>query len=296
MSQIASAVARCHDDRLCHLGEGAFWHPTRHQFFWFDILNYQLLSQDDAGAPLAWQFELPVSAAGWLDNEHLLIASASSLQRLNLRTNVREQLEPLEHDQVHTRCNDGRADPWGGFWISTMGRQAQPQAGSLYRYYRGELRRMQGGITIPNAICFDQNRECGYFADTAQKRVYRWRLDSGHGWPVGDPELFMDLSSSGLNPDGAVTDSIGRLWCAHWGAAKVSCYSPSGQPVMSVDMPAPQVSCPAFGGMHFDELYVTSAREDMDEAALARAPQSGKTFIAEAPEGVTGLPEPRVIL
>ena len=31
-----------HDNRQCQLGEGAFWHPERRQFFWFDILGKRL--------------------------------------------------------------------------------------------------------------------------------------------------------------------------------------------------------------------------------------------------------------
>ena len=41
--------------RACHLGEGAFWHPLRRQFFWFDIVNGHLLSQDRTG-PRLWKF------------------------------------------------------------------------------------------------------------------------------------------------------------------------------------------------------------------------------------------------
>ena len=46
-----------HDNRQCQLGEGAFWHPERRQFFWFDILGKRLLSQDADGGPLEWRFD-----------------------------------------------------------------------------------------------------------------------------------------------------------------------------------------------------------------------------------------------
>ena len=61
------------DDRRCELGEGALWHPTRNQMFWFDILNQKLLSQDRDG-PREWRFPELVSAAGWVTDEVLLIA------------------------------------------------------------------------------------------------------------------------------------------------------------------------------------------------------------------------------
>jgi len=37
-------------------------------------------------------------------------------------------LQPPEAGNPITRSNDGRADPFGGFWIETMGKQAEPGA------------------------------------------------------------------------------------------------------------------------------------------------------------------------
>ena len=34
------------DHTTCELGEGAFWHPERSEFFWFDILNRRLFCHD----------------------------------------------------------------------------------------------------------------------------------------------------------------------------------------------------------------------------------------------------------
>jgi sugar lactone lactonase YvrE len=57
---------------------------------------------------------------------------------------------------------------------------------------------------------------------------------------------------------------------------------------------APHASCPAFGGTDLSTLYVTTAREGMDAAALAACPAAGQTF---AIAGVgRGLPEPQVLL
>jgi sugar lactone lactonase YvrE len=64
------------------------------------------------------------------------------------------------------RPNDGRADPQNGFWIGTMGKTHAPNAGAIYRYYRGELRRLFAGLTIPNAICFSPDGQSAYFTDT----------------------------------------------------------------------------------------------------------------------------------
>ena len=62
----------------------------------------------------------------------------------------------LEADRPGTRSNDGRADPHGGFWIGTMSKTAAEGEGAIYRYYRGEVRRLHPGITIPNSHWVDE--------------------------------------------------------------------------------------------------------------------------------------------
>ena len=127
------------DPRACHLGEGAFWHPLRRQFFWFDIVNGHLLSQDRTG-PRLWKFPEMVSAAGWVSEDVLLIAGERDLFLFDLETEEVESLVDLEAGNPSNRSNDGRADRQGGFWIGTMAK-ASPErkgAGAIYRFFKGE--------------------------------------------------------------------------------------------------------------------------------------------------------------
>ncbi|MBL4805780.1 MAG: SMP-30/gluconolactonase/LRE family protein, partial [Rhodobacteraceae bacterium] len=160
------------DDRICQLGEGPLWHPTRKQFFWFDILGKRLMTQIN-GEPHHWQFDEHVSAAGWVDDDTLLIASETSLFKFNLETAESEFVVPLEVDNPATRSNDGRADPWGGFWIGTMGLEGEADAGAIYRYYQGEIRKIITPITISNSICFAPDQDVAYFADTKDKQIMK---------------------------------------------------------------------------------------------------------------------------
>lgn len=263
------------DDRICELGEGPLWHPLREQLFWFDIPGQRMLSRDASG-PLEWRFDRMVSAAGWVDETRLLIAGEGGLFVFDLFSAAQTPLVPLSPGNPHLRPNDGRADPMGGFWIGTMGKQAQPGAGAIWRWHRGEMRCLYPGITIPNAICFTPDGHTAQFTDTVTGQVLRVGLDRT-GWPKGQPEVFLDLRTKGLNPDGAVIDASGLMWLAEWGAARVSAYAPDGARVRTVAFDAPHTSCPAFGG---DTLYCTSALQGMDAAARAAFPHAGKTFMA----------------
>ncbi len=244
----------------CALGEGPLWHPERQQLFWFDILGKTLLTVED-GQERSWAFDDYVSAAGWVDRDTLVIASANALWRFDIATGERAHLIDLEADDPVTRSNDGRADPWGGFWTGTMGINAEKGAGAIYRYYRGELRRLYGGITISNAICFAPDRSCAYWTDTKRGVIYRQLLDPDHGWPYGAPEVFLDVSGEDFGVDGAVVDAAGNLWNAQWGASRVACYDADGTLLATYPVPTPQASCPAFGGADLSTLFVTTAAD-----------------------------------
>ena len=280
------------DPRPCDLGEGALWHPKRRQLFWFDIVNGRLLSRSGDEA-LEWDLGEMASAAGWVDEGTLLIATETALKRFDIATGALESVAPLEADDSLTRSNDGRADPRGGFWIGTMGKEAESRAGALYRFHGGEVRRLRAGITIPNAICFAPDGGTAYWTDTAEGIVHAQRLDPD-GWPKGEAVPLIDFRGTGLNPDGAVTDAEGNLWIAQWGAERVACHGPDGRFRRAVTLGAMHPSCPAFGGEGLSTLYVTTARQGLEPGEIDRRPENGGVFRLD---GVgPGRPEPRVVL
>jgi sugar lactone lactonase YvrE len=234
-----------------------------------------------------WQFDTYVSAAGWVDHDTLIVASGRALHRFDIATGDHSEICPLDADNPVTRSNDGRADPQGGFWIGTMGINAENGAGAIYRYYKGALRQLFAPITISNAICFAPDGKTAYFTDTPTQKIMRVRLDND-GWPMGAPELHIDLSGTMFRPDGAVVDIDGNLWSAQWGSGRVAGYTPNGTFIESFSFPADQTTCPAFGGDDLSTLYCTSAAVGLD------GPDQGKTF--STPTKHTGQAEHQVIL
>ncbi|WPY94242.1 SMP-30/gluconolactonase/LRE family protein [Limimaricola variabilis] len=277
------------DDTSCVLGEGALWHPVRAELFWFDILGRRLHAPGRH-----WVFEDMPSCAGWIDRDRLLVATNTALVLLDIETGAQERLCDFDSANPVTRSNDGRADPNGGFYVSTMGIDAEPGAGALYRYYRGELRQVRSGMTIPNAICFPPESGFFHYSDTPTGMIMRQRTDEA-GWPVGEAEVFVDCKRSGHNPDGAVIDAEGTLWNAQWGSSRVAGYDRDGREIAALDCPtAPQLTCPAFGGEDMKTMFVTSATAGLSEAEIADAPDSGRTFRTRA--AASGQKEHRVIL
>jgi sugar lactone lactonase YvrE len=193
----------------------------------------------------------------------------------------------LDAENPVTRSNDGRADPYGGFWIGTMGKKAEPGAGAIYRYYRGEVRRLYANISISNGICFSPDGTTAYFTDTPTRKIMQVNMDSD-GWPEGEPDVFVDMNEEGLNPDGAVVDASGRLWNAQWGANRVACYGPDGRFLSEVRFSARQVTCPAFGGDRMRTLFATSAAQGLNGSV------EGQTYFERV--AIPGQAEHQVIL
>ncbi len=280
------------NDTVCSLGEGPLWHPVREQLYWFDIHGRGFHTLEN-GTTRSWSFDEDVSAAGWVDDTHVLMATETRLLRFNVENGDQEDILPLEADDPETRSNDGRADPYGGFWIGTMPKHERTPTGKFYRFYKGQITPLFDGITIPNAICFTPDKKQAYFVDTIDNQMKRVSLDE-EGWPVGEPEVWLDLAGQPFGADGAVIDADGNIWNAQWDGWRVACYSPDGTLLRDIPINAAHTSCPAFGGPDLTTLYCTTAAGRVSDEDRERSQDHGKVFFEE---GVAkGQAEHRVIL
>ncbi|MFD0916821.1 SMP-30/gluconolactonase/LRE family protein [Pseudahrensia aquimaris] len=278
----------------CILGEGPLWHPLRERLYWFDIIKGELYSSNKFGGQMRrWNFGEPASACGWLDEDTLVVATASGLQKFDVEQGHWETLVDMEADNETTRSNDGRVGPDGSFWIGTMGRALEPAVGAYYRLKRGKLECLFDRVSIPNATCFSPNGKTAYLADTRKQVIWRWPLDD-HGNPVGEREVHINLRDENLNPDGAVCDAEGYLWNAQWGASRLARYAPDGSLDRVIDLPISQPTCPAFGGDDLRTLYMTSASEGLSKEQLSDQPDAGRCFMMQV--DVPGVREHQLIV
>lgn len=287
---ITPRMAELAVDCRCELGEGPQWQATTGLLYWCDILAKGLHWHSPASEKHGhYSLDHMVSLATPVEDDQLMLVGEN---RLSLFTPSSQEVTffcEFEADNPVTRSNDARVDRHGSLWLSTMGKQAEPNAGSLYRLHHGELHTLRTGLTIPNAICFSPDGDFGYFTDTPTGVVMRWPLDT-QGWPIGEPKPWADFSSAKGNPDGAVVDRDGCVWLALWGAGKVVRLNSEGQVIDEVQVPVSQPSCPAFAGNTLDQLYITTAQEGMSEAERSAAPTSGSLF--KATVEIPGLADP----
>ena len=282
-------------ERHCRLGEGCMYDAATDTAWWFDILERTLFRADLASGAVA-SHALPVMASvvAFIDDARQLLAADDGLYIRDIADGRLTLHTPLEAGNAVTRSNDGRVHQSGALWIGTMGRQAEKDAGAIYHFHRGVLRKLYSNVTIPNAICFSPDGATAYFTGTVNGILQRVAIDPDNAMPVGEPATLYDHRGGAGGLDCAVVDAEGLIWNARWGGGCVDVYTPDGERVRTVKVPAKQASCPVFVGRHFDRLLVTSAWEGMDQQARAADPHHGQTFILDV--GAIGRPEPRIKL
>ena len=243
------------------LGESPLWHPMLAKLFWVDI-NKKLLFCCSLGKPAnAYSVEMPfiVTAIAWQDKEHLILGTESGIYRYNIKRKIPQLITELESGDSNRRSNDGRADPWGGFWLSTMDKTAEKGQGKIYRYYNKKLDCIVTDLTIPNGLCFDKARSRGYYCDSFTSCIYVLELDINTGEVAGTAKVFYQFNNTDVDPDGCVIDSIGNLWLAVWGMGCIMCLSPDAEVIHTIKVNNLNPTCTAFGGKQGELLFVTSA-------------------------------------
>jgi L-arabinonolactonase len=282
-------------DCRCVLGEGVLWSARRRALVWTDIQSARIWQAPHPdGEPLTWPQPDRVGCLAECQSGAFLLASTKAISRsqLNGTPEAAVLLAEVESGVPHTRVNDGRTDRAGNLVFGTMNEDASRQKhGSFYQFSsRYGLRRLAlPSVVIPNSICFSPDGRTMYFCDSLDRRIMQCTYEAEAAAVTAIRE-FVSFDSHQGAPDGSIVDADGCLWNAEWGAARVRRYTPAGRVDRDIAVPAKNPTCVAFGGSRLDELFITSARQELSEEQLAATPQNGGVFRA-LPGDVVGLPD-----
>jgi sugar lactone lactonase YvrE len=195
-----------------------------------------------------------------------------------------------ELDRPGNRFNDGKCDPWGHFWAGTMAYDFEPLAGALWRLDGDKgITRQRSQLTISNGLAWSHDRGTLYLIDSPTLNVMAFPLTSA-GEIAGEPTICLQIPKDwDAVPDGMCIDAEGMLWIALFGGGCVTRWDPlHGRLLDRLTLPCRQVTSCCFGGPNLDQLFVTTARREMDAAELKAEPLAGGLFQADV--GVKGLP------
>ena len=274
------------------LGEGVQWSDATEALWWTDIHARRLYRYHLPSGRLS-KFPTPerLCSFGFIENtEELIVAFDSRFalyQPISQVISTFKCPEGLSHD---IRFNDGKVDRQGRFWAGTMVEKGDPairREGCLYSLDGAfELQEHVRGIGISNGLCWSPEAKYMYFADSAQRTIYRYEFNPNSG-TIKNHKVFAK-TASGAFPDGAEIDNDGCLWSAHWGAGQVVRYTPDGNIDAVLTLPVSQPTCVTFGGPGHELLFITSAKMGLKGDKLYKETHAGDVFVFRV--GVSGLP------
>jgi L-arabinonolactonase len=289
---MASMDAQCVVDCRNVLGEGALWCPLEQRLWWIDISSPALWSwQPESKKVEHWPLPKPPGSFALRKNGGFLFAFRNGLATLKKPGAELEWL-PAEGLEIgDERFNDGKTDRAGRFWAGTLDRKLGSPIGRLYRVSTDlKAKAMDRGFTISNGIGWSPDDRVMYFTDTPSRRIYRYDFDAATG-EISNRRVFVEAEPGHGGPDGMTVDAEGFVWSAQFDRGCIHRYAPDGRLERSLRLPVQRPTTCMFGGRDLATLYVTSARMDLSEAALATQPHAGGLFALQP--GVRGLPEPR---
>jgi sugar lactone lactonase YvrE len=186
------------------------------------------------------------------------------------------------------RLNDAKCDPAGRLYAGSMSTTGQTGAAALYRVDGDwQVSTVLTGTTISNGMGWSPDGSRMYFNDTAANTVYAFDYDPDAGMATRQ-RVLCTLGPDDGHPDGLTVDADGYVWVACYGGSAVRRFAPSGELDGVLRLPVSNVTSCAFGGPALDELFITTAYENLSEAERAEQPDAGRVFRHRP--GVTGLP------
>lgn len=277
------------------LGEGVLWDAERRVVWFVDIKRQRLWHIDPATgsnsfAEAPGQIGWAIPAEGGL----LLCGLKDGLYTFDPETRAFTKLMPVPGEPVGNRLNDACTDPWGRVWFGSMDDSENEKSGRFYVFDRGTISPAgPSGIGITNGPAVNADGTRIYFTDSGGQKIHVAALSRDS---VGEARLFVDTARHfpKAYPDGPVVDAEGNVWSAFYAGSCVARFSPEGELIDTVAIPARDVTKMGFGGPDLRTVFVTSATKNMEPADMARLPLSGSLFAFEAP--VKGFAQPRAKL
>jgi len=272
------------------VGEGSIWDGEEQVLYWVDILSHEVYVYDPAsGANRTIPTCQAVGTVVVRQSGGLVVALHNGFAHLDLAS---EKIAPLGEDPERmipaNRFNDGKCDPAGRLWAGTMEFRGAKDQGKLYCLDADHsVSEKVAPVSVSNGIVWTADHQTMYFIDSGLNnvRAYDYDIDSG---AISNERVVAENEGAGVF-DGMAIDEEDTLWIAVYGGSCVKRYDPKdGALIRELAMPMTNVTSCAFGGIDLDELYITSACQGLDAAAMQAQPMAGS--LVKVDPGARGVP------
>jgi len=164
-------------------------------------------------------------------------------------------------DATKHRFNDGRADPAGRIWISTLVDARSPATAALYCIESGLAQLKIPDLIVGNGLAFTPQGTAAFLCDTRHKCIWRFDFNCTTG-ALSNQRLVKHYTEGPARPDGACFSSDGSYWVAILEGYRLDRFSEQGEFLESIEVPLAKPTMPCFGGEQGNILLLTSAQTD----------------------------------
>ncbi|MDP2573718.1 SMP-30/gluconolactonase/LRE family protein [Vibrio penaeicida] len=272
-------------DARFSVGESPLWNPHESSLIFVDIIDKVLVTLEQNGNCTRIQTEDFPTACALVEqsNSHLIVAFAQGVSLVDRRNG--KVLPVSQPDQMQgNRLNEGKCDPLGRFWVSSMqtnlhpdgsGKEMDRESGALFSVVGDGFskRWTEYNIGLTNTMAWSPDRETFYFGDSMNNVIwaYDYELEAG---AVSNPRVFFQNYPNGA-PDGSCIDSEGYVWNCRFGGSEIVRIAPDGSLDSVVPLPVTNPTSCTFGGENGDTLYITSAQFSLTAEQLKQNPIEG---------------------
>ncbi|MGH7186472.1 MAG: SMP-30/gluconolactonase/LRE family protein, partial [Pseudomonadota bacterium] len=246
----------------------------------------------DGGKPESWTIAGATSLGSlvFASRGRLMLALDSGLTLFDPATGRSQPFADPNEGRPGVSYNDSKVDRFGRLWVGTFDVAETEPRGILYCVDRGGRASVaDSGFPVCNGPAFSPDGHTLYFSDSGGRRILAY--DTTPDTPrLANRRLFAAMSADEGLPDGLTVDAAGDVWCAHYGAGRVTRYAPNGKVKEVYQAPCPTVTSCSFGGDSFATLYVTTGWRPGVQRAEDEPGQGGALFSIEV--DAQGLAEP----
>jgi xylono-1,5-lactonase len=278
----------CIADVKAVLGEGPVWVEREQALYWLDIPEKKAFRWSEGEGVRTTDLATnicslaPRASGGFIGGGYDGFLEVGA----DLRSRLIADPEP---ELAGNRFNDGKVDRQGRFWAGTMDRIEREASGSLYRLDPNlSWQRIDSGYKVTNGPAFSLDGRTLYHTDSARQIVYAFGLQEDGS--ASNRRVHLQFGEGDGYPDGMTVDAEDCLWIAFWDGWCVRRFSPAGERLAELRVPAQRPTSCAFGGSDYTQLFITTASRDLGPQELFTQPYAGGLFMTVP--GVKGVAEP----
>jgi sugar lactone lactonase YvrE len=279
------SALECTVDSKDSLGEGCLWDDATQTLWWLDIARPSRVHRftPATGEHKTVISPLLLTAIAKRRGGGFIVGGEDGVYALDAETGATKLISRPETNLPENRMNDGACDSSGRFWIGSMMQNIGPKGedmditadtGKLFCVEAdGSSVVMERNIGVSNGPCWSPDGKTFYFSDSKNQVIYAYDFDGN----LSRRRVLNDTKDYGY-PDGATVDADGFIWSARWEGSCVLRIDPKGRIDRVVEVPATRVTCPVFGGIELDTLFLTTSRAHVSKEVLEKYPQQGGVF------------------